>query len=361
MAFLALLCLSPASRAAITDKELDNNLQAAKLLHSGEKISASVGQDEVIVRKYKSTDAPVSRDYEKDCKIEAVLIARVVLEADSSAKKVKVRFFESKDPLGYAEIVVQPIHIKSFASGAISQNDLLSSLELSYGVEKAVAQSPALSAVSVADGPLKEQRADLLTRINKMAEQGVNTQAYLNLFAQLEESARKGEKTTTLDLFDKLNTSVNDQQKALERRLRPQTTAAARASKNEPGLPPAPGTEGGETEHTSRFSLENLGEMNMEQLAYKFFKKRYGVFTPARGPFQEERNYIAGELIKRQNQGLPVKQFEPMCNELNAYAKANDLATLRSKITNAYRFLHIPSLHEQMSKGGWHGHHYDEH
>ena len=370
------LASCPSAVFAITPKDIESKIQEAKILQAGDRVSSAVHQDEVTLHKYK---AAASVDTEKDCKIEAVLLARVVFSSDSSFKKVKVRFFERNDPAKYSEVIVQPIHIKSFASGAISQDDLLSSLELTHGVDAAASNSaksqtseqlPPVTAGNtgtekyddgiqgVSDGPIKEQRAELLVRIRKLHEQNVNTKAFTEQFLQLDKSAKEGNSSATLELFDKLSFNVKEQQKALDRRGQPQAKASGNASSGnavDSTAATSPEPRGG----LGGLSLGELINMDPQKAAFTLFKTKFGVFTPVPGPYQEERNYISSVIIKRQQSGYPVKQFEGMAKGLNDAASVNDLPTLRSRIKNAYAYLQIPSYQQhimnlQKQGGAWH-------
>lgn len=359
----ALFC-SPVS-AALNQKEIEAKITEAKILQPGDKISSAVRPEEVVVHKYKAAD---SVNTEKDCKIEAVLIGKVVMTADPSVKKVKVRFFERLDRSKYSEVLIRAGDIKAFASGMLSQSDLLASLDLVYGTDAAAANAlnpvtaPASSSATTSGessaeavdgvqgtvpGPLQVERKALLDRIRRLNEQGINTQNYSKQFLVVEEKAKAGDRNDTAELLDGLSASVADQEKRLSSRgKRPSATTTASAG---PQTQPASSAE-----DSSNSSSSNEG--GLEGMMYKFFAKRYGNFTPVFGPYQEERNYISGTIIRHQQAGQQVKHLEPIVLELNKYAKSGDTATLRKKIDAAYAYLHIPTLQVYMRT-----HHHNEH
>ncbi|MBX9720305.1 MAG: hypothetical protein K2X81_02825, partial [Candidatus Obscuribacterales bacterium] len=124
-------------------KELEAKIKEAKILPEGDRISSVIHADEALVSKYK----PVSPDdKQKNCKIEAILIGKEVMSAAPTIKKVRVRFFERLAPSKYSEILVSAADIKAFAVGAISQDDLLASLDITSGVEHS--NEPSLGAQS---------------------------------------------------------------------------------------------------------------------------------------------------------------------------------------------------------------------
>ncbi len=319
--FIIVLALNAAPvLAEFGPKELEAKIKEAKILPEGDRISSVIHGDEALVSKYKPASAD---DKQKNCKIEAILIGKEVMSAASNIKKVRVRFFERLAPSKYSEILVSAADIKAFAVGAISQDDLLASLDITSGTDHSSEQSlgsqatPASTTASqpstepgVQAGPLKEKRQRLLAQINVMQGQGANTSAFSKQFEIIENLAKSGDAEATAAALDKLTASVNDQQKIIDQRVSAIDTAAtaANASKNEKPL----------------------------------------TFIAERGPFQSERNYIACVLSQRQDKGIAVKQFVPIQTELNFYARRKDAATVRSKINTAYSYLRIPSLRDYM-------------
>ncbi|HEY9776243.1 MAG TPA: hypothetical protein V6C81_20945 [Planktothrix sp.] len=66
---------------------------------------------------------------DRDCRIDAALIAKTITKADSSITIVRVRFFEEKTN-NYHEVEVHLGDVAAFTSGAINEEQLLKSLKI---------------------------------------------------------------------------------------------------------------------------------------------------------------------------------------------------------------------------------------
>ncbi|MFA6209915.1 MAG: hypothetical protein WC714_10875 [Candidatus Obscuribacterales bacterium] len=124
LAFSLLLLGQQAALALPSDVEAVDALEKAKILAPNIRMNARVGQDEIEVATYKNPKANLS-----DCKIEALLIARTLMElAPGEVPRVVVYFYNSSSLSTFKQVAVTAGDVKAFASGSISKDELLKSL-----------------------------------------------------------------------------------------------------------------------------------------------------------------------------------------------------------------------------------------
>lgn len=110
---------------ALTPSEVISAIDKAKVLDASIRVNAQVTPDLVYVSTYKN---PKANDH--DCKIEAVLLAKTVMDLDSKVPRVEVRFFHQNALSRYKKISISAGDVKAFASGSMSEDQLLASLAL---------------------------------------------------------------------------------------------------------------------------------------------------------------------------------------------------------------------------------------
>lgn len=297
---LCLILTTPlCTLAAVPIKVLENKIGAAKILPANEKFLLSTQGEEASLSKFKIER---SKNPDRDAKIEAVLIAKIIIDADSSIKKVRTRFFEKSAPSNFSSITVRIGDIKSFASGAISQADLLGSLDQIAGTDPNSGMSALMPAstkvepanastvqsdskTQVVEGPLKQQRSDLISRIGELKKGGVNTSAYESYFANIEETAKKNDERGTRDMVDKVSQNLESQEKAILRKKQEASGA----------------TDGGLNDF-----IDEQYSGNLDAAMQKAFPKIVNLalstmavpmsqaFKPKQGPYYFERLALAG-------------------------------------------------------------------
>jgi hypothetical protein len=124
-AITAAVSLSSAALAAdFSNSDVVDAIIRAKVLAPSTHVNARVDDDKVLVALYRNRKAS-----EDDCKIDAVLIAKAVMNLSDSLAKVTVRFY-SQDLPQYAEVSVTAGDVKAFGMGKTGNEQLLSSLTL---------------------------------------------------------------------------------------------------------------------------------------------------------------------------------------------------------------------------------------
>lgn len=350
MSFVGLCVL--ATEAAVPEKTLIGKLTAAKIVRPGSPVVITSNDTEVTVSKH-IVDGSTSP--ENDCKIEAVMIAKTIMDADPTVKRVKTQFYSKSSPTDFSSISVGIGDIKAFGSGAISTEDLMKSLELNKGTNPnpplgiskqadsagSVATStatniemPVAENLTVVEGPLAEQRKQLLGRIKKLKVDNVNTAPYESYFAQIEDTAKQNSKVATADMVDKLSLNVEAQEKALLRKKAPPVVSSSSSAREALPLPPgseeatpvsSPGAGGG-------YSLEDLKGFMMGAMAARAPIMK---MMPAPGPFYYER----GALVRRW--AMLGKADSNLFYELERDAKANNRQALADKLKAAFARYHV--------------------
>lgn len=116
--------LAPAY-AAVTGSDLINAINKRQFLPAGTPVNARIAKDHAFVSTYRHSEAN-----ENDCKIDAVLIAKAVVETAPDVSRVTT-FFYGQDPGAYQEVSVTAGDLQAFGAGSTSQEKLLSSLAIS--------------------------------------------------------------------------------------------------------------------------------------------------------------------------------------------------------------------------------------
>jgi len=118
-----------AATFSLTDADVVNAIEKAKILAPSIRLNARVSQDEVMVATYKNPKAE-----DKDCKIEAVLIAKEVMDlAPGVVPRVTVYFYSSSTLNNFKQVEVTAGDVKAFATGSLSKDELMASIRVKDG------------------------------------------------------------------------------------------------------------------------------------------------------------------------------------------------------------------------------------
>ncbi len=124
LAFSLILLSQQPTLALPSDSDAVNALEKAKILAPTIRMNARVGSDGIEVATYKNPKAN-----QNDCKIEALLIAKTLMElAPGEVPRVVVYFYNSSSLSSYKQVAVTAGDVKAFASGSISKEELFKSL-----------------------------------------------------------------------------------------------------------------------------------------------------------------------------------------------------------------------------------------
>jgi hypothetical protein len=299
-------------------------------LHEGDKEALIYA-----LRNNKATD--------NDCKIDAVLIARKLIDADPAAvKRVKVTFFDQNNRSNYRQVVVREGDVKAYAARVIDQNTLLEELELVMGQgnpseapPKKVLQGSA-HAPEVAPGILQDERATLLSQINALKAKGVGVSPFLGQFAVLEEKAKQGDQDGAAKLLQSLGEAVTQQSEQLkkiqeQKRLveaERQNQQIARMRQEEEKATDLEREKGDKRSHMAHEQWEQ--EEVEERMART--RAELGDLAPAIGPSFRRRRRIARVLKEMQDKGQDISSYLQIWNDAQRLAANGKEPEMKSRL-----------------------------
>lgn len=129
-AVAAALLLQMAALAATTPAEIQAAVDKSAILPPGTSMNVRVAGGQAVIATYQNAKAN-----DKDCKIDAVMIAKTAMDLDSQIGRVTVYFYNRADMTRYKEVTLSAGDIKAFGSGQMDKDAFLNSVALN---EKAV-------------------------------------------------------------------------------------------------------------------------------------------------------------------------------------------------------------------------------
>lgn len=131
-AFASILMALYPALAAISPDDVITAIEKAKILAPGIRVSVTQSKEakeELNITTFRNVKAE-----DKDCKIEAVLMAKTAMDLDpTSVTRVQVYFYSSAMTGKYKKVTVTAGDVKAFGAGAMSQEQLLKSIDISEG------------------------------------------------------------------------------------------------------------------------------------------------------------------------------------------------------------------------------------
>lgn len=123
---LLLLCLAAnqTSLAQVPDADLEKAMNEAKVLGPNYSVTVKSQGKELDISTYLNSQ---SKDMEKDCKIDAVLLAKKAFDLDKQLVRAKISFYRY-DRKSYREVSVTTGDVKAFGTGQTSNQELVDSL-----------------------------------------------------------------------------------------------------------------------------------------------------------------------------------------------------------------------------------------
>lgn len=115
-----------AASAAPSSQDLVLAVEKAKVLSTGTRVAASVNGPEAYVSTYRN-----ARATDDDCKIEAILVAKTIMDlAPADISRVTVYFYNALRLNKRKEVAVTAGDVKAFGAGQLSQEQLLASIAI---------------------------------------------------------------------------------------------------------------------------------------------------------------------------------------------------------------------------------------
>ncbi len=196
----------------LTPAEMVLVIRNAKIVTAESPLRASLINQEAIIttkRNAKATD--------KDCKIDAIMIGKVLVDTYSKEiLRVKVLFSDYENGK-YTSVSLSKGDLAAFADGKLSQDDLLSSLQLTTYKEDVSPFSEkggeSATTTGISPGPLLDKRLLLLSRIESLKQKGTNVKAYMDYFNTIEDAVKNSDEEKVKSLTTSLSDKLNDQEK----------------------------------------------------------------------------------------------------------------------------------------------------
>ena len=244
LAIISLLSLPVSSSAAdgpVSSTELMAILKNAKVVAPADLLRAALTEQEALVSAKRNP-----KDSDNDCKINAVLFAKSLMDAyPSQVLRVKVLLFDFEKSK-YNQIVIRKGDVAAFQSGSLSKDALLSSIEITNVADPGMGGGNAQNsgAAGVVAGPFQDKRLLLLSHIEALSQKGTNVKAFRAIFDQIEDMARQGNEAALNQKIPYLFEKLQDQQKLIK-----QASQAGRStgtvSQSGPALQTPPAAVGG--------------------------------------------------------------------------------------------------------------------
>lgn len=215
------LGLSSGGALSATDQSIESAVKDLSILPEEyrQQVYASCHEGGARIRLFRHPEA--TRD---DCKIDAVLIARKVIQLNPDRVKAVTCVFYDYDRQGeYWSVEVNSTLVKAFGSGRIGERELLDSLVLKeerrakpLGARyRGRSYRSIVEDVAVVKGPLEDRRLALSLRLRNLSLQGVDTSGYTEEFLRVEDAARRGVVSGLDGLVDSLSKELDDRVQAL--------------------------------------------------------------------------------------------------------------------------------------------------
>lgn len=218
---IAALCISTQSLTqsayarTLSEAEIIQTIHVAKIFKTP-NFRATFSDGTVIVNMYRNPSAP-----ERDLKIDAVLVTKALRDRyPADVKAVSMNFYDQTNRTAVRQCTVPEQMIKRFASGGITQEDLLSFLTVTKGAAVVATGSrggggstrvdkEVVRAYKIQDGFNYNKRSTLYNSIREVAFNGYNIDTIWYEFMKLESEIKANHQEETIEQFNKVNRLVD--------------------------------------------------------------------------------------------------------------------------------------------------------
>lgn len=325
-----------AALAALSDAQCVSIIEKAKILTPDSRVQASVGPREVWVSAYRNPKAN-----EKDCKIDAILMAKVLMDADpKNITMIKVRFYDPTNRTSFREVRVGAGVVKAFGEGRVSQDELLASVALDRGEEEISkyrnqSYREITGSSEVVDGVYRSERLGLYSRIQALKERGVGVQPFMGEFFRIEDQVRRGDDGGARAAMHYLDSKLSEQEERYKQ---------AQAHRQHPGMGgQAPGGQA----YTNHPFLPQPGMHHgpgPQPGMMEAMKNELGADAPVFGPLVDRRYRLIRRIRDLQAQGKIVDTYRSTYREIESLAQSGSMDFLRMKVKVLEHQLGMPSM-----------------
>jgi hypothetical protein len=165
-------------------------------------VRQSADQQEVtiITKRLKMNDS--------DCKIKAVLMAKALMDLQPKQLAAVKVIYTIDGQNAVDRVVVGAGDVQSFANGTTSEVQLLKSLDLT----RESGDGSDGGKASVAEGPQKERRDILQSRIEALKQGGTGVAPFQKMFNDIEDLTKAGKAKEASQLISDLSTKLSSQE-----------------------------------------------------------------------------------------------------------------------------------------------------
>jgi hypothetical protein len=361
-------CAFADNPSGLTAAKINQVIEAGQSLDTNYRVNSEVSADTVSVRAWLKE---ASRNREQDCKIDAVLMAKKIIDAFPEITKVTVSYYDRHDSTHqlYYEVIVVAGIVKVFAQGLLPQDQLLATLPLTIHKPQSQPQSsqaqtqpsPVLAGTPTremerpSDGAMLETRQVLFDRIKHLEQEGVGTSPFKAEFAAIEASAGRGDAGQAQSLITTLSQHLTiieedtkkrkDRSVAIARTLevlgeenkkaKDRQLELAKATVAAYGEPGAAGQDlAGQRQHV----------VNQAKACVEGMKKDWGDLWVAPGPKFPDRYRIAQKLRDIKNQHQDITRYMTSFHDMERSAANENAGLLDQEIRELDRQLGLKEV-----------------
>lgn len=149
----------------------------------------------VLISVFKAPDAQPT-----DCKIDAILMAKRVLDASPRTTLVEVYFYDLSAQDKVLQVDVPTAAVIDYAVGKMSKLDILHAAKLTTKPANSLASSyggqsykEIIQKLGVLEGPAQDLRASVLVRIDELTSRGIDTSNLKRQYLHIEDLTRRGQ------------------------------------------------------------------------------------------------------------------------------------------------------------------------
>lgn len=194
--------------------------------------------DKVLISVFKDPNAQ-----EKDCKIDAILMSEKVSAAVPAIRLVSVYFYNLGADDRLWQVDVPTSAVAAFAQGALDKAGILRAVKLSFKQANPLANSYAgqsykeiVRHLGVFEGPLQDQRAQALVRIDELTAQGKDVVDLKRNYLHIEDLTRRGDQNAVKSELKQLTLTLS-QLAGADRDAKLNSLSVSAAGKVPPGQP----------------------------------------------------------------------------------------------------------------------------
>ncbi|MBU6451731.1 MAG: hypothetical protein KGS72_08145 [Cyanobacteria bacterium REEB67] len=206
---------------ALDSASLIKIIQSAHILAPEYPINAGLDNNEALILTVRHPNAT-----DQDCKIDAVLVAKSIMDAyPKQIIRVKLLLSDARSE-NMHEVAVTAGDVRAYATGTISKDELLSSLEITRVSNSHTEKAATVSLnndngpVNVPPGVYKYERQMLTGRIEYLKARGTGTKPFEEMMDKIEADIKQGPGAVPIqniqEALKDLNTRLNEQEQAVQ-------------------------------------------------------------------------------------------------------------------------------------------------